>query len=316
MRARASHSPSGLQGRAKLFQPGYIGCPAGAQRTIALNTTDDEGEQPIDHQDPGPVRAWLIDTRTAISFFTRLPVPTVLPGTTDHSAPDFSRAARAVPLAGLVIGLLSGMVLFLAAFSGLSALAAALLAVLAATILTGGLHEDGLADTADGLGAFGRERRLEIMRDSRIGTFGVIALIGTYGLKTVLLAQLIDGEGPLMAGCALMAAEATSRIAALMPLHHLAPARGDGLSHASGRPQGSAMIQGWGVAAAITAVLVGLTVGWVPGLVGFLLCLGGGLAVTRLAAHMLGGHTGDIAGAAQQLSLLAMLAGMAALAAS
>jgi adenosylcobinamide-GDP ribazoletransferase len=119
-----------------------------------------------------------------------------------------------------------------------------------------------------------------------------------------------------MAACALLAAEAGSRIAALMPLYQLAPARDDGLAHASGRPEGSAMIQGWSLAAAIAIIVGGLAVGWMPSLVGILLCLGSGLAVTRLAAHMLGGHTGDIAGAAQQFSLLAMLAGMAALAAT
>jgi adenosylcobinamide-GDP ribazoletransferase len=174
-----------------MFQPGYIGCPAQAQRTIGLNQTDEQDGQ----QEPGLFRAWMIDVRMAIGFFTRLPLPSTLLGPADHSAPDFSRAARAVPLAGLVVGLLAGLVLWLADLAGLSTLVAALLAVLAATILTGGLHEDGLADTADGLGAFGRARRLEIMRDSRIGTFGVIALIGAYGLKTALLAQLIETGG-------------------------------------------------------------------------------------------------------------------------
>ena len=150
------------------------------------------------------------------------------------------------------------------------------------------------------------------MRDSRIGTFGVIALIGGLGLKTALLAQIIATAGALAAACCLVASEATSRLAALIPLYRLPPARSDGLAQSAGQPSSSAMAQGAIVALTIALLTVGPTAGLLSAVIGLVVCALGGLAVTRLADHMLGGQTGDIAGAAQQISLVGMLAAIAA----
>jgi adenosylcobinamide-GDP ribazoletransferase len=250
---------------------------------------------------------WLADLRVTLAFFTRLP----LPGMTDHSPPDFTRAARTAPVSGAIVGAISGIVLAGLVGVGLSPLAAALAAIGVMIVITGGLHEDGLADTADGLGAFDREKRLTIMRDSRIGSYGVLALIVVIGMKAALLAE-IAGQSGLFAGVAgLIAAEGVSRLAALYPLHALSPARADGLAHSASAPSGSAMIQGALLGGALVLLAVGLSTGFVSALFAAAASIAIALAGTRWADHMLGGHTGDLAGAIQQVTVLGMLAAMA-----
>ncbi len=110
------------------------------------------------------------DLRTATAFMTRLPVGAPEGG-------DLAAACWAFPVAGLLIGAIAGGLLAAAWTFGAPPLVAALLALAAMAALTGALHEDGLADTADGLGGGSPERKLEIMRDSRVGAFGVLALV-------------------------------------------------------------------------------------------------------------------------------------------
>jgi adenosylcobinamide-GDP ribazoletransferase len=250
---------------------------------------------------------WLADLRVALAFFTRLP----LAGPADHGLPDFSRAARATPLAGALVGLIGGIALAILIGLGIAPLAAALAAIGLMILITGGLHEDGLADTADGLGAFDREKRLAIMRDSRIGSYGVLALIIAIGTKAALLAQIAEQSGVLAGAAALIAAEGLSRLTALYPLHALSPARSDGLSHSAFAPTASAMVQGAAVGGAITLLAVGFTIGLLGFLIAAITAIALALAGTRWADHMLGGHTGDIAGAVQQVTALGMLAAVA-----
>src|SRR5262249_8153233 len=148
---------------------------------------------------------WLADLQVALGFLTRLPVGAV---------GSLGNAAWTFPLVGLIVGVLAALVFAIARGLSLPHEIAAILAVATAIALTGALHEDGLADTADGFGG-GVERwqRLAIMRDSRIGSYGVIALVMSVLIRVEALAAL---PGPGRVAAALIAAHALSR-AALVP---------------------------------------------------------------------------------------------------
>lgn len=240
----------------------------------------------------GPLAAAL----TAVAFLTRLPLPRGLagPGALEASLAWF-------PLAGALVGSLAAAALAGAALlwpSPLPALAAVAMAVL----VTGGFHEDGLADTADGLGGGRtRERKLEIMRDSRIGTYGVLALIVAVGLKWVALATLA-AQSVWLAFAVIVAAAAVSRVAPAAVLHLLPPARRDGLSADTGRPGRSTVMQALAVATFLSIVLLwpvslvlGLVIVPVAGIVGL-------AGMVWLARRQIGGQTGDVAGASQVVS--------------
>ncbi len=144
------------------------------------------------------------DLRAGLAFCTRLPV----------TAPADARLADAAwtfPIAGAVVGLIGGVVLYVALALNLPPFVTATLAVAATALATGCLHEDGLADTADGFGGgHERARVLEILRDSRIGTYGVIALIVSFLLRVGALSSLAAaGAGPAI--LALIAAHAGAR---------------------------------------------------------------------------------------------------------
>ena len=258
--------------------------------------------------------AWqtaAIDLAHCVRFYSRLPVP-ALPWEQDaHAPPSFPRLLRMIPVAGLVLGLLPAAVLGLALGLNLGPWLAATLSVATIVLTTGALHEDGLADTADSIGGTTREKRLEIMRDSRIGAFGAAALFLSLALRIGALAALasrIDGGAVVVA---ILITASLSRTAGLMPLVFLAPARADGMSRAVGQPARSTF---WRVAgiAVLLAVLLG-AFGDLPAAgIALMLVLSGlaGLAITRFAERHLGGQTGDIAGAAQQVAEIAALIGL------
>ena len=137
----------------------------------------DEAEKPSEAETSaqgGSFNAWRTDIVSALAFFTRLPVPI----DHDHGEIDFSRAARAVPIAGALAAIAPGAVITVLAWLGAPALFAAAIGLGALLLVTGALHEDGFADTMDGFGGGAtRERKLEIMRDSRLGSYGAAALI-------------------------------------------------------------------------------------------------------------------------------------------
>lgn len=212
---------------------------------------------------------------------------------------------RTWPVVGLFIGVAAGIVLWLGAWLGLSPLAAALLALGAAALVTGALHEDGLADVADGLGAGGdKERALAIMRDSHIGAFGVMALILTVGFKAACLAGF---NAPELAARALIAAHALSRAALPMVMVVLQPARTDGLGKAAGTPKREDAV----MAFVIGALIAVLALDFGPGLAASALAALTVAAVAWWAKRRLGGFTGDVLGAAQQMVDVAVLAGLA-----
>jgi adenosylcobinamide-GDP ribazoletransferase len=243
---------------------------------------------------------WKPDFLACLSFFSRLPLPQA-PG-----ASPFPRPLRLAPLAGALLGLLSSLPFVLALYWNEPPLVAALLALATAAILSGGLHEDGLADVADGFGGgFSRERKLEIMRDSRIGAFGASALILSFGLRASALASLAVTPGGAVA--VLVAAGALSRFACLAPLLLLPPARYDG----AGRTAASLTLD-----EARPALVLALAFSLLPWFAGFsfaatfaapILAGGAVWSLCHLARTQIGGQTGDVAGAAQQISEIAAL---------
>lgn len=236
------------------------------------------------------------DLWAACGLLTVLPVPMSARG---------ARAAWAWPLAGLLVALIAWACAAIGLALGLTPGLAAALALAAGMMATGALHEDGLADCADGLfGGDAPGRRLEIMKDSRIGSFGTLALIVTVLARWSALSALIS-MGAVLAP--LVMAAVLSRAALPVVMRVLPPARASGLSVATGLPPREAMALGLGLAAAIALILGGWMA--VP------VALFGGAAVTAvatLAARRIGGQTGDVLGAAQQMAELAILAVLAA----
>ncbi len=243
------------------------------------------------------------DAALAVVFLTRLPLP--LDGPPADGAP--ARAMGWFPLVGALVGLAGGAVLTLADLAHLPPLSAALLALVATAWLTGGLHEDGAADVADGFGG-GRDkaRKLEIMRDSRVGSYGVLALVFSVAVRASALAALTQ---PAAAVAALVAAGALSRAGLAGLARLLPPARTDGLAAAQGRP---------GLPTVALALMLGAVVA-VPALgaaalAAAMAAAGAVWLIAALARRQIGGHTGDVFGAAQQAAEAAVLLTVTALA--
>lgn len=260
-------------------------------------------------QEPGPPRdrldvgGWLADLSVAASFLTRWRPPGAPP---DLPPGRLAGAVRAFPLVGAGVGLAGGVVYALAYWLGLPTFAAALCALAATALATGALHEDGLADTADGLGG-GRtvEDRLRIMRDSHIGAFGVLALVFSIGLRTAALATL---GTPWLAAAALIAGGAGSRALLGLMMRRLDPARTDGLAAGAGRPSEEGALTAAAIGAAFTLLFLGLGTGIVAAAAASVAVA----AVAQSARRGIGGHTGDVLGAAQQVAEIAILLAAAA----
>ena len=231
---------------------------------------------------------------TAVGFLTRLPVPAA------RSAPDLSRAAFFFPLVGALVGGIAAATRALAD-QALPPLPATLLAVTAALIVTGALHEDGLADVADALGAHTtRERRLEILKDPRVGAFGALALIVAVGLITTTIATLDTAD----AVKALVISHTLSRWAILPVSIALQPAK----------PGGSGSLLRVSMPSVIAATVIAAA--FVTPLQGAPALLAAALA-TAASAHVLrttlGGITGDGYGATAKLAELAAATTLVAL---
>lgn len=243
----------------------------------------------------------------AVQFLTRIPTPQLA----DFRPEWIQQSARYYPLVGQIVGGVSALVLYGAA-AVWSPWIAALLALAAGVVLTGGFHEDGLADTADGLGGgLTRERRLEIMKDSRLGSYGALALGLTLALRVAALAMLAEASS-LLAAVALIAASGLGRAAAVGAMTVMPYGGNYGMAK-EGRPD-RASIPGLAVAVLIAlwplaffpaiagagGVVTGLLVGAVP---------------AWLAWRLIGGRTGDVLGAVEQafeVGFLLAVAGVAA----
>ena len=238
----------------------------------------------------------------AVQFLTRLPTPSFA----DFEPGWITRSARYFPLVGLLVGAVCAVMLLAVGQLWGGALPA-LLAIATGVLITGGFHEDGLADTADGLGGGQTPaRRLEIMKDSRIGTYGVLALGLVLAIKVAALATL-----PLAtAALALVAAHGAGRTAAVAVMvlgRHV----GDP-ANAKYKPASDGVSPGEFLLAAVLGLwplaLLGL-----PGLVGAMV---GGLLALLLALtarRLIGGYTGDVLGGVEQACELGVLLGVSAM---
>jgi len=246
------------------------------------------------------VREKLAELAVAFGLLTRFPVPRLLLPAVGAR----SDAVWAYPLVGATVGTLGGAVYWLAHSLSCPPAFAALCALAAMIIATGAMHEDGIADFADGLAGRTREQRLAIMRDHQIGTYGVIALVLSLAMRATAVTLLARSSAVV---AALIAAGAASRLSAVLLMAALPPARTDGLSVSVGRPD-----------ARLAAIALGLTfaVCWLllPFGVALLVVLSAGLgaaAIGRVALTRLGGQTGDVLGASSQfcecLALAALL---------
>ena len=240
----------------------------------------------------------LDDILIGLRFFSRLPVPATR-RETRLGAGGLAVAAPLVPVAGLVIGLFPAGTLLIATLLGLAP-SLAPLAVAVAVAVTGALHEDALADCADGFGGGAtRERKLEIMRDSRIGAYGACAIGLSLILRSSALA-ILGARDVGLAAMVLLATAALSRALCLLPLVLLPPARADGNGVAA-RPtrRHVAMAVGLGVAAFALPLAAGASVPRAATTIAF--AFAGAFAVRALARWQIGGQTGDVAGATQQV---------------
>lgn len=235
------------------------------------------------------------DFLSCLAFWSRFPVGTTEP------LPEFRTAVRALPAAALAIAAPATLALALGLACGLSPLVAALLALSVLAATTGALHEDGLADCADALSASTPERRLDIMKDSRNGTFGTLTLIFSVALRAAALAALVQAS-TLLACLALLAGAAVSRVACLAPLALLPPAREAGAGRAAGAPDSNALRVA--IVGAILCAALPLIAGASAGITVLAAIVAAGLAflAASQARQKLGGQTGDVAGAAQQLA--------------
>jgi adenosylcobinamide-GDP ribazoletransferase len=245
------------------------------------------------------------DLQSALAFATRLPMPLTAP------APPLVRALRMLPLVGAIVGTLAAVVFVLATAIGLQPALAAVVTLAFQAWITGALHEDGLADFADGIGGgSSRERKLAIMRDSRVGTFGALTLLFVVLGKVLALGEAGTASDAL-AVMALITAGVLSRLAPVLLLHRLPPARLEGLSYRVGCPDKETATEAAVYALAI-AGLLGLTIGDAGTLLVVLIAAAIGYwAVEAVSRRQLGGQTGDAAGAAQQIVELAVLLAVA-----
>ena len=258
-----------------------------------------------------PLKHFLL----ALQFFTRIPITGRLAVWVGYSPTMLRAASVYFPLVGSVVGVFSALVLWLALAvlppSALGALMAAILATAASVWLTGGFHEDGLADTADALGGHeAAEKALEIMKDSRIGSYGSLTLILVLGLKIATLALLAQ-QSPLLAAVALLWAHTLSRLSPLLLMFSLAHV-GD-LARSKSKPLADAISPVQLAAALIWPTLIGAAALWlIPTGAWVLAALSMLLSTWHLRAWFaarIGGFTGDTLGCTQQISeLLAYLA--------
>lgn len=260
---------------------------------------------------PAPARV-VIGIAQALRFYSRLPVPRFPFDTDPHALPDFSRIAWAVPVAGLIIGMMGGLVGATAILAGLSPMIAASLTLATLVIITGCFHEDGLADACDGLwGGMTPERRLEIMKDSRIGAYGAAGLALSFLIRFAALTELFRLMGPF-AGIAIPAVASFSRAISLIPAALLKPAATKGLAALAPMPGKKALILPLligGMAFGGTSMLLDVAPALWMAIVPLALVLT--LAIS-LMHRKIGGFTGDLLGATQQLAEMALLLTLAA----
>ena len=253
----------------------------------------------------------IAEGQIALMLLTRLPA-----GNIAGTAPSLAAARWAFPLAGLPVGLVIAGAYIGLSWLGLPVLLSAILALTAGVLITGGLHEDGLADSADGFGGgHNPERKLEIMKDSRIGSYGVLALIMVMSARVVALSSLGASMTTLFG---IVAFAMASRMLMVGYLSLLPAARSDGLgrhaSHDSGDDMRTQRYLPLIIAFLITApALMAAYLFSASVLAAFMVMIIMALIMASLAKRQIGGQTGDVCGAGQILSETAAWCALAAL---
>ncbi|SMX37774.1 adenosylcobinamide-GDP ribazoletransferase [Octadecabacter ascidiaceicola] len=244
----------------------------------------------------------LSDIAAALGLLSRLSIPV----DTDRAMQRGALASWAYPIAGLALALIAGAVTQIALLLVLPATLAAALTLATLIIATGAMHEDGLADSADGLwGGWDKEHRLKIMKDSHIGTYGVLALALSLLLRWSAYTVIID-HGMLWP--AILTSAMVSR-AVMVPIMATLPhARTEGLSHSVGRPTMQTAYIALAIAAVASLVLVQFWAVWLVAA-----CAISTLGCIAIAKSKIEGQTGDILGATQQLTEITALLTLAAL---
>ncbi len=250
----------------------------------------------------------------ALQYFTRLPVPASI----GHAADQLGQTARYLPVVGLVVGLIAAATLWLAAHV-LPIGVAVGLSLAAGILVTGAFHEDGLSDFADGLGGATKERALAIMKDSRVGVYGVLALVLVLLLKYQALLTLSGIRSPGYAALALVAGHVLGRILAVSTMATLPYARDDASSKVRPLTQPATRefaLRAAAVAMPVAILALGLLIAAGARLNGLVAALAIALMVRVYLGwqfeRRLGGYTGDCLGAMQQFSELGFYLGLLA----
>jgi adenosylcobinamide-GDP ribazoletransferase len=234
----------------------------------------------------------VIRTDLAVAFMllTRLPMGWLA---SPEDPPDQARCIWAFPLVGITVGLAGGLSYDLTSKVGVPPLLAAIWSFAVMLAISGGLHEDGLADTVDGFGGGATPtRKMEIMRDSRIGSFGTLALLVSSLIRVAAVAAIAHPDAVFKA---FLVAGTLGRSAMVLPLIMLPAARPDGMAASLGRPCAMSSVVAFVVAGLLP--LVCLPVGRAVIVIG--LAAASALAITRLARSQINGHTGDVIGATE-----------------
>ena len=239
---------------------------------------------------------WVADLAVAFGFLTRLPV-----GGGDTAPGGLARALRFGPVAGALVGGCAAATYTLIIWTGAGPFIAALIAVATATFLTGALHEDGLADMADGIGGgWNKAHKLEIMGDSRIGTYGTLALVLCVPLRAALISDLATPERVLSA---MVCAGALSRAVMYAAMRLLPDAKKEGLAHGAGKPATGDLF-----VCALLAVAICIVALPAAPLAAAIFGTACGAGIVMLVAYrQIGGATGDILGGIQQIAEISCL---------
>lgn len=242
---------------------------------------------------PSKAQIFKQDFFAALMLLTRIPVKwdKISP---DHP-PNMHRCLWAYPFVGMLLGSITAIVYFGFSLTTIPSSVAVVITLCFLIFLTGAFHEDGLADTADGFGGgHDKQAKLEIMRDSRIGTYGGLALIAAFLIKIFALIELSQTEVIKI----LIIAAVYSRLMILIMLILLEPAREDSLSTQSGKPSGNILL----FAIAGSLFVAGLIINVRVALIMFVVAVTITYLFSRLARRQVGGYSGDILGASQQIS--------------
>jgi adenosylcobinamide-GDP ribazoletransferase len=253
-----------------------------------------------DNRQPAAAFSFGDDLLMGVRFYSRLPT-----GNTPHQRPNLDRMALTLPLTSVVVGIPPVALLLLLEWAGTPTFFAAAMAVGLMVIVTGAMSEDALADAADGLfGGPTIEQRLEIMKDSRHGTYGVCAIVLLLAVRIAAVGSITS---PLEAAAILLTAPLIARSGALWLSLALPPARSGGAAASAGQVGQRSFLIG----AAVAVVVSFATGGFAVGILGLVVAFALGALVawgwTSLCRRLIGGQTGDLIGALQALLEIAAL---------